>query len=202
MEKGYAEGLACERHQQQTWPQTSRNPGRRQTGKQEAEFPLQWQKGKETESFGSACTQWSSLWAPGWTARAAEESRPLQKREALPEPQAIYRLGLGDRRDPTVGRIKPKAGAYAICWGQPTSWHAQASTAPHPGTGGSSGTRAFVKILVLFCDQNHAPHPRKAQILLFLLSLLLLTQHLGFRSRVKHWLMSSLPDAGYWNIRH
>ena len=32
-------------------------------------------------------------------------------------------------------------------------------------------------------------------------SLLPLTQHLGLRSRVIHWLMNSLPDVGYWNAQ-
>lgn len=70
------------------------------------------------------------------------------------------------------------------------------------GTRGSGGSRRLYKDPCFNCFvlKNDGLSLSCADFV-FLLSLLPLTQHLGLRSRLIHWLMDSPPDVGYWDAQ-
>lgn len=63
------------------------------------------------------------------------------------------------------------------------------------------GKSVKIWVLTALCPETVACPPHGSHFAFFFLSPLLLTQHLGLRSRVIHWLMNSLPVAGYWNAQ-
>lgn len=177
-------------------------------GREEAESSperhFQHPRGQASQSSGMEATL-----SQGW---ARLGPRPLKGQD----------WGKAKRRQESERKLKSRQGhmfaEHLLCAG-PGAWPRvgdQPASCPLPsserlcsmglpldvGTRGSGGNKRLYKDPCFNCFvlKNDGFSPSCSDFVFFL-PLLPLTQHLGLRSRVIHWLMNSPPDVGYWNAQ-